>query len=100
MACAAMGSSQQAESDWQDATARATEGFASNAREPSAECLEGAAMLELWIADGKPLSIRFQVLMGAGGPSVATITAQSGGVTVRPYYQRPVPHARTQQKES
>jgi hypothetical protein len=44
----------QLESDWQAAITRALEGFHRNAVKPSAECLQGAAMLELWIADGKP----------------------------------------------
>ena len=43
---------QRAESEWQAAITRALEGFDRRAVEPSAELLEAAAMLELWIADG------------------------------------------------
>ena len=72
---------QQAEIDWQAAIARALAGFDRHAFEPSAECLEGAAMLELWIADGKPPrpgatldDLRDWVDSVYGGRSIARLT--------------------------
>ena len=80
---------QRAESDWQAAIARALAGFDRHAVKPSAECLEGAAMLELWIADGRPPrpgasldDLRGWVESVYAGRSVARLT-DTGRVVLR-----------------
>jgi hypothetical protein len=79
----------QLESDWKAALTRAFEGFDRHAVEPSAGCLEGAAMLELWIADGKPPrpgatlgDLRDWAESVYGGRSIARLT-DTGRVVLR-----------------
>jgi hypothetical protein len=83
----------QLNTDWRSATTRARDGFARHGIEPTAECLEGAAALELKLADEllPPLGSEKRDLIRKALVSVyagrATAQAKSSGrVGVRNVY--------------